>query len=78
MLDLTEQVIAGVLVAVNQAIYLRKRQDNPPVKFLLSENVSQFIALIARHSEFLSEDTFLEPRLRGMLKVIDSMDNNLY
>lgn len=77
VLELTEQVASGLLLAVNQAYELRKRDGNLDTNHL-SDDLIKFQKAISDDFEFLNEDRPLEKALREHLDAIQKQKWDLY
>jgi len=77
VLELTEQVAAGLMVALRQAITLREIA-NPSMVMTFSNDMSGFVKLLKKEIPFLTEDMPLEPILRQLLVSISNMDSQMY
>lgn len=75
VIDLTEQVVAGMLVALRQALALRVKQGE---QFNISESANTFLDRVGEDVEPFTEDVFLEPILRNLLHSIDNMSYTIY
>jgi len=70
VLQLTEQVVAGVLIALRQAIELREQLNGE--EFTMSEDTKRFLDIIRKDVDFITEDVFLEPLLRKVIKTTNN------
>lgn len=77
VLELTEQVAAGLLVAVRQATSLRKTID-PDHHVTFSQETAEFLDHLEELIPFIADDVPLEPILRNLLKVINGHEFSLY
>ncbi|KAG4067528.1 hypothetical protein HA402_005300 [Bradysia odoriphaga] len=75
VIELTEQVVAGMLIAVRQGLALRAKQGE---KVTLSESAISFVNLISRDVAEFTDDVFLEPVLRNLLQTINQMPHTIY
>jgi len=77
VLELTEQVAAGMLMTVYQALKLRERQGEIAVSDL-SSTVRRFVEEFAVHFEFLEEDRRLDQDLTRLTEAIRRQEWALY
>ncbi|KAJ6634125.1 Phenylalanine ammonia-lyase [Pseudolycoriella hygida] len=75
VIELTEQVVAGMLIAVRQALVLRIKQGE---QLNVSESTDDFLRRVSRDVEEITEDVFLEPILRKVLQSIGEMPHEIY
>lgn len=75
VIDLTEQVVVGMLVALRQALALRVKQGE---QFNISESANTFLDRVSEDVKAFTEDVFLEPILRNLLHSIDNMSHTIY
>lgn len=75
VIELTEQVIAGMLLALRQALALRVRQGEI---LNISESANNFLKIVSNDVEEFTEDVFLEPILRNLIHSIDNMPHTIY
>lgn len=71
VLDLVDNVVAALLMAVRQALELRQREGE---QFYISQDTENFLNKVKKNVEFFEEDVFLEPILRKLLKFIQEID----
>ena len=77
VLELTEQVAAAMVLAIHQAIELRRRQgelDAGP----LADGVRAFVEKVSAYFEFLEEDRRLDQTLQRTVDAIRAKAWNLY
>ncbi|XP_021965031.1 histidine ammonia-lyase [Folsomia candida] len=72
VLDLVEQVVAALIVALRQAIEFREMEGE---EFDISKNATDFVNLVKAKVNFFEDDVFLEPVLRKVLDMIGNMDH---
>lgn len=77
VLQLSEQVAAALLIAVNQALTIRINRGEINKKSL-SKNISKSHAEIGNYCEFLIQDRPLENELRTLVKNIQQQKFELY
>lgn len=75
VIELTEQVVAGMLIALKQALAIRVKQGE---EINVSEAVETFLLEVSKDVQEFSEDIFLEPILRNIINRIDSMPHTIY
>lgn len=75
VVELTEQVVAGMLVALRQALAMRVKQGE---QLIISASVDHFLKEISNDIEEFTEDIFLEPILRNVIHRIDNMPHTIY
>ena len=75
VMELTEQVVAALLITVRQGVWLRARL-NP--QLVLSPGLQQMMAALEKDIAAVQEDRRLEPDLRLMLERIREQDWTLY
>ncbi|QRX83020.1 histidine ammonia-lyase [Glaciimonas sp. PAMC28666] len=75
VLQLTEQVIAALLISVRQGVWLRCRVDATAKP---QENLEGMLEALAKDIEVIKEDRMLEPDLRLLLVRINSKAWDLY
>lgn len=75
VIDLTEQVFAGMLTAVRQALSLRVKQGE---QLNISESAKRFLDDVSKDVQEFTEDIFLEPTLRNLVHSIDNMAHTIY
>ncbi len=78
VLQLTEQVAAGLTLAACQALRLRQRDDGAAAGAGVAPAVAGFVDAVARHSPFLDEDRALENELRAVTQLISDGTWELY
>jgi histidine ammonia-lyase len=71
VLDLVENVIAALCIAIRQAIQFR---ENEQQELDISEKAKDFLQLIKQDVDYIEEDVFLEPILRKVLSTINRID----
>jgi histidine ammonia-lyase len=74
VLDLTEQVVAALVLATHQAIALRRREAGGK----LPPDLDQFLQRTAGFFEFLDEDRRLDETLQRTLREIRAKAWSLY
>jgi histidine ammonia-lyase len=74
VLELTEQVAAGLLITVRQGAWLRRKMNSLP----LQSPLEQMLALLSADIAVIKEDRRLEPELRLLLDRIRERAWNLY
>jgi len=67
VLDLVEQVLVGMIIAIRQAVEFRRREG---MELEISENTEIFLKQVSKLVGFMEEDEFLEPKLRRVLNYI--------
>jgi len=77
VLELTEQVAVGLLVALRQATALRKVTD-PDLGITFSPEATDFLTQLEQHIPFITDDVPLEPVLRHLLTVINNFEFKMY
>lgn len=77
VLQLTEQVAAGTLLAAVQGVELRLREHDLELTELAPE-LAGFIEQVRSHSPFLAEDRPLEGELRSLIAAIQDQTWSLY
>lgn len=75
VLELTEQVVAALLITVRQGIWLRSRVN---LDLQLSPALKQMMDALAGYVAPVQEDRRLEPDLRLMLERIRQQEWKLY
>ena len=75
VLQLTEQVVAALLVSVRQGVWLRSRLDGDAQP---QQNLQQMMELLAADIAVIQEDRMLEPDLRRLLERIRLQHWSLY
>lgn len=75
VIELTEQVFAGMLIALRQALALRVKQGE---QINISESASHFLKMVSKDVDEFTEDVFLEPILRNLIHSIDNMSHTIY
>jgi histidine ammonia-lyase len=79
VLQLTEQVAAAQILAVIQAIQLRRREAGASADFsALSRQLLDFVESVSAAFAFLEEDRALEPELRAFVGAIQEQRWSLY
>ena len=76
VLQLTEQVIAALLITVRQGVALRTREGGATVA--LQGGAPAFVAQLEQQIAFIDEDVALEPLLRQLLGHINAQSWSLY
>jgi len=76
VLQLTEQVLAAMLITVRQGVALRERDGGSSVA--LSAQASGFVAQLGAEIAFIDEDVALEPLLRQLLTRISDQAWSIY
>ncbi|WP_283150664.1 HAL/PAL/TAL family ammonia-lyase [Silvimonas soli] len=76
VLQLTEQVLAAMLITVRQGVALRERDGGSSVA--LSAQASGFVAQLGAEIAFIDEDVALEPLLRQLLTRISDQAWSVY
>ncbi|GGP26736.1 HAL/PAL/TAL family ammonia-lyase [Silvimonas amylolytica] len=76
VLQLTEQVLAAMLITVRQALVLREREGGATVT--LSSQAQAFVNDLANDIAFIEEDVALEPKLRQLLALIGAQNWSVY
>ena len=76
VLQLTEQVLAALLITVRQGVALRERAGGGTVE--LRGDAPAFVAQLNQEIAFIAEDVALEPLLRQLLGRIDAQAWTLY
>lgn len=75
VIELTEQVVAGMLVALRQAVSIRMKQGEV---LNVSKNVEEFLDLVKKDVQEFQDDVFLEPILRNVIDSINNLDYQIY
>lgn len=75
VIELTEQVVAGMLIALRQAVTLRLNQGE---KLNVSVSAESFLEQLSEDIKEFTEDIFLEPILRNVIRRIDNMSHTIY
>jgi len=75
VLQLTEQVVAALLISVRQGVWLRSRLDGVAQP---QQNLQQMMELLAADIAVIQEDRMLEPDLRRLLERIRLKQWQLY
>lgn len=75
VIELTEQVVAGMLIALKQALAIRVKQGE---ELNISPPVDTFLNELSSDLQEFTDDVFLEPILRNVLQQIDNMPYNIY
>ena len=76
VLDLSEQVVAALLIAVRQAVWLRTRVS--PLSSVPSATLERMLEALADDVPAIVEDRGLEPDLRRILDRLRARAWNLY
>ncbi|OXA48659.1 histidine ammonia-lyase [Folsomia candida] len=76
VLELTEQVVAGLMIAVRQAVTIREEREG--LKLQMSGESRQFFNEIKEMAEFVEEDRFLDPIVRKLVAKIRDEPRKLY
>lgn len=75
VIELTEQVFAGMLIAVRQALALRVKQGE---QLIMSESANGYLKQISNDVAEFTDDVFLEPILRNLIHSINEMSHTIY
>lgn len=75
VIELTEQVVAGMLIALRQALAIRVKQGE---ELNVSASVDNFLKEISNDIDEFTEDIFIEPILRKVIHRIDNMSHTIY
>ncbi|OXA54182.1 Histidine ammonia-lyase [Folsomia candida] len=76
VLELTEQVAAGLMIAVRQACTIREEREG--LEMAMSEESREFLNEIKAMAEFVAEDKFLDPIVRKLVGRIRDRPRALY
>lgn len=75
VIELTEQVAAGMLIALRQALAMRVKQGE---LLNISESTNDFLKNVSNDVEEFIDDVFLEPILRKVICRIKDMPYTIY
>lgn len=75
ILDLTEQVVAALLISVHQGVHLRLQSAH---KAKLHSNLETMMRSLSQHIAFIEEDRALQPDLEKLVKLIHQRAWHLY
>lgn len=75
VIELSEQVVAGSLVALRQALAIRVKQGE---HLNISEAANRFLKTLSNDVEEFTDDVFLEPILRNVIRSISNMPYTIY
>lgn len=75
VIELTEQVVAGMLIALRQALYLRVQQGE---ELNISTEVDAFLNDVKNDVREIIDDVFLEPILRQLIHRLENMPYTVY
>ncbi len=76
VLQLTEQVLAAMLITVRQGVQLRGREGGATVQ--LGAGAAEFVRALEQDIAFIDEDVALEPLLRQLMRKIDGQAWSMY
>jgi histidine ammonia-lyase len=74
--ELTEQVVAACMISVRQAITLREEREG--LHFAMSPEAREFLEGIKQQVDFITEDQFLDPVLRQVVKFVQNYPDKIY
>lgn len=75
VIELSEQVVAGMMIAVRQALAIRVKRGE---QLVMSESASSFLEQLSNDVTEFTDDVFLEQILRNLIESINKMPYTVY